>query len=182
MSEAKKKAVVALAEFDTVDKVMAAAEKVRDRGYKAWDVHTPYPVHGMDAAMGLKDSRLGWIVLACGLTGVSGAILMMQWMNGIDYPLIIGGKPANAVPSMVPIMFELTVLLSSFGAVLGMLGLNQIPRHHHPVFYSERFDACSDDKFFISIEAEDPKFDAEGTPKFLKTLHASFVEVVEGEE
>ncbi|MDD9944400.1 MAG: DUF3341 domain-containing protein [Myxococcales bacterium] len=181
-AQAKKRPVVALAEFNTVEEVKHAAEGVRDRGYKNWDVHTPYPVHGMDAAMGLEDSRLGWIVLACGLSGVSLAVLMIQWMNGIDYPLIIGGKPPDAIPSMVPIMFELTVLLSAFGAVLGMLGLNQIPRHHHPVFYSERFDACSDNKFFISIEVEDPKWDVEKTPRFLETLGASHVEVVEGEE
>ena len=177
-----KRPLAALAEFTNVDAVMHAAEKVRDRGYTSWDVHTPYPVHGMDAAMGLKDSKLGWIVLACGLTGVSLAILMMQWMNGYDYPLIIGGKPADAIPSMVPIMFELTVLIASFGAVLGMFGLNKIPQHHHAVFYSERFEACSDDKFFISIEAADPKFDPEATAAFLNTLGASYVEVVSGQE
>ena len=184
MSDAQdtKRPVIALAEFTTPDAVMHAAEKVRDRGYTQWDVHTPYPVHGMDAAMGLKDSKLGWIVLACGLTGVSLAVLMMQWMNGYDYPLIIGGKPPDAIPSMVPIMFELTVLISSFGALLGMFGLNKIPQHHHPVFYSDRFDACSDDKFFISIEAADPKFDPQATAEFLNTLGASYVEVVSGQE
>lgn len=182
MSAETKKPVLALAEFKTPEDVMHAAEQVRDRGYKAWDVHTPYPVHGMDDAMGMQDSKLGWIVLACGLTGVSLAVLMIQWMNGVDYPIIVGGKPAAAIPSMVPIMFELTVLLSAFGAVFGMLGLNQLPRHHHPVFYSERFDACSDDKFYISIEAHDTKFDVDKTPKFLKGLKASFVEVLEGEE
>lgn len=171
-----------LAEFETPDDIVAAAEKVRDRGYKHWDVHTPYPLHGMDAAMGLADSRLGWIVLACGLTGVSLAVLMMQWMNGYDYPLIIGGKPPDAIPSMVPIMFELTVLLSSFGAVFGMLGMNQLPRHNHPIFVSDRFDACSDNKFYISIEVEDPKFDVEETKTFLESLKPSFLELVEEEE
>lgn len=181
-SNDNKAPVMALAEFDTVDEVMHAAEKVRDRGYRSWDVYTPYPVHGMDAAMGLKDSHLGWIVLCCGLTGVTLAILMMQWMNGYDYPVIIGGKPADAIPSMVPIMFELTVLLSSFGAVFGMLGLNKLPQHHHPVFFSDRFESCSDNKFFISIEAEDPKFDKDSTAKFLQSLHASHVELVHGQE
>lgn len=181
MSSVKNAPVMALAEFDNVESCIDAVRKVRDRGFRNWDVHTPYPVHGMDAAMGLKDSKLGWIVLSCGLTGVSLAILMMQWMNGYDYPLVIGGKPPDAIPSMVPIMFELTVLLSAFGAVLGMLGLNKLPQHHHPVFFSERFDACSDDKFYISIEAEDRQFDPDTTVQFLKTLKPSYVEVVHGE-
>jgi hypothetical protein len=171
--------VLLLAEFETADDIIHAAEQVRDEGYEKWDVHSPYPVHGMDAAMGLPDSRLGWIVLLCGLTGLSCAVLMIQWMNGYDYPLVIGGKPPDAFASMVPIMFELTVLLSAFGATFGMLGLNEIPRHHHPVFYSQRFESCSNDKFFISIEAEDKKFDASRTRSFLEGLRPSYVELVE---
>jgi hypothetical protein len=177
----KKRPVIYLAEFDTPDAIIQAAEKVRDAGYEKWDVHTPYPVHGMDKAMGLGDSGLGWIVLLCGLTGVTAAVTMMQWMNGYDYPLVIGGKPPDAIPSMVPIMFELTVLLSAFGSVFGMFGLNELPKHHHPVFYSERFDACSNDKFFISIEVEDKKFDTKKTKELLESAHASYVELVEEE-
>jgi hypothetical protein len=171
--------VLLLAEFETADEIIAAAEHVRDAGFEKWDVHTPYPVHGMDAAMGLSDSRLGWIVLLCGLTGLSLAVLMMQWMNGYDYPLVIGGKPPDAYASMVPIMFELTVLLSAFGATFGMLGLNELPRHHHSVFYSQRFEAASNDRFFISIEAEDKQFDASKTRSFLDGLKPSYVELVE---
>jgi hypothetical protein len=171
--------VLLLAEFETADDIIGAAEHVRDAGYEKWDVHSPYPVHGMDAAMGLSDSRLGWIVLLCGLTGLSCAVLMIQWMNGYDYPLVIGGKPPDAFASMVPIMFELTVLLSAFGATFGMLGLNEIPRHHHPVFYSQRFESCSNDKFFISIEAEDKQFDVSKTRSFLEGLKPSYVELVE---
>jgi hypothetical protein len=171
-----------LAQFDTPDAILGAAKRVRDAGYAKWDVHTPYPVHGMDAAMGISDSRLGWIVLAAGLTGLLAAVSMMQWMNGHDYPLVIGGKPPEAYASMVPILFELTVLLAAFGATFGMLGLNGIPRHHHPVFYSERFEACSNDKFFISIEAEDGKFDPNATRAFLERLEPSHVELVEEAE
>jgi hypothetical protein len=182
MSESvRKRPVVFLAEFDNADAIIHAAEQVRDAGYEKWDVHTPYPVHGMDKAMGLGDSGLGWIVLLCGLTGVTAAVTMMQWMNGYDYPLVIGGKPPDAIPSMVPIMFELTVLLSSFGAVFGMFGLNQLPKHHHPVFYSERFDNFSNDKFFISIEVEDKKFDQHKTRELLESAHATYVELVEEE-
>jgi Protein of unknown function (DUF3341) len=171
-----------LAEFDTPDAILGAAKRVRDAGYAKWDVHTPYPVHGMDAAMGISDSRLGWIVLASGLTGLLAAVSMMQWMNGHDYPLVIGGKPPEAYASMVPIMFELTVLLAAFGATFGMLGLNRIPRHHHPVFYSERFEACSNDKFFISIEAEDERFEPIATRAFLERLEPSSVELIEEAE
>jgi len=170
-----------LAEFETPDAIIGAAEKVREEGYKDWDVHTPYPIHGMDRAMGLGDSHLGWIVLVCGFVGLSAAIGMMQYMNGIDYPLIIGGKPGNAIPSMVPIMFELTVLLAAFGAVFGMFGLNQLPRHHHPIFISDRFESFSNDKFFVSIEATDKKFDLEKTRALLESMEPSHLELLEGE-
>jgi hypothetical protein len=133
----------------------------------------------MDAAMGLSGSRLGWIALASGLTGLFAAVAMMQWMNGYDYPLVIGGKPPEAYASMVPIMFELTVLLAAFGATFGMFGLNRIPRHHHPVFYSERFEAASNDKFFISIEAEDAQFEPHATRAFLERLEPTHLELVE---
>ena len=171
--------VLLLAEFETADDIIGAAERVRDAGYEKWDVHTPYPVHGMDAAMGLSDSRLGWIVLLAGLTGLGLAVLMIQWMNGYDYALVIGGKPPDAYASMVPIMFELTVLLSAFGATFGMFGLNELPRHHHPVFYSQRFEAASNDRFFISIEAEDKQFDSSKTRSFLEGLRPSYLELVE---
>jgi hypothetical protein len=175
---------VMLAEFGTTHDVLHAAEKVRDAGYVRWDTHTPFPIHGMDRAMGLGDSRLGWIVLVCALTGLTGAYAMMQWMNGIDYPLVIGDKPGGApgtLPSMVPILFELTILLSAFGAVFGMLFLNRLPRHNHPVFESNRFLKASDDKFFISIEADDPKFDVDKTRTLLEGAHAAHVEVIEEE-
>jgi hypothetical protein len=171
--------VLYLAEFNTADEIIHAAEKVNEAGYTKWDVHTPYPVHGMDRAMGLSDSRLGWIVLVCGLLGLIGAVTMIQWMNGVDYPLVIGGKPPDAFASMVPIMFELTVLLSAFGTVFGMFGLNQLPKHFHPIFYSDRFESCSHDKFFVSIEVEDKQFNLEGTKKLLESLHPAHLELVE---
>jgi len=170
-----------LAEYDTPADVMHAAEKVRDAGYERWDVHTPFPVHGMDKAMGLPDSRVGWIVLAMGLTGTTTAFLLMWWTNGVDYPLIIGGKPGFSLPSMVPVMFELTILLSAFGAVFGMFGLNQLPKHWHPVFFSDRFDRCSDDKFFISVEAADPAFDLSDTRSLLEQTHPTNIELIQEE-
>jgi Protein of unknown function (DUF3341) len=176
---------VILAEFDSAHDVLHAAEKVRDAGYARWDTHTPFPVHGMDRAMGLRDSRVGWIVITFALTGLTIAFVMMHWMNGVDYPLVIGDKPGGApgtLPSMVPILFELTVLLSAFGAVLGMFHLNRLPRHHHAVFESDRFRKASDDRFFISIDADDPKFDVEKTRALLERARATFVEVIEEDE
>jgi len=170
-----------LAEFESTGEVLHAAEKVRDAGYRRWDVHTPFAVHGMDRAMGLGDSHLGWIVFAAGAIGLLGGFAMMHWMNGIDYPLIIGGKPPESIPSMVPILFECTVLFGGITAVVAMLGINKLPRHHHPVFYSERFERCSDDRFFISIEAEDPQFDMEDTRDLLESLRPSYLELVEEE-
>jgi hypothetical protein len=170
-----------LAEFDKTSDVLHAAQSMCKAGYQKWDVHSPFPIHGMDGAMGLPDSRLGWIVIAGALTGLSGAFAMMYWMNGIDYPLIVGGKPADAIPSMAPILFELTILLSAFGAVFGMLFLNRLPRHHHPIFESDRFRAASDDKFFVSVDTSDQRYDAVRTRELLESNHASFIETVESE-
>lgn len=173
--------VCVLAEYLEPEACLLAAERVREAGYRRWDVHSPYPVHGMDQAMGLKPTRLGWISMAFGMAGCLSAVVMIQWMNAVDYPLVVGGKPPGAVPSMIPIMFELSILLTGFATVFGMLGLCRLPRHHHPVFYSERFQAFSDDKFFISIEASDPKFNAEETCAWLKAGQAHHVEIVHGE-
>jgi hypothetical protein len=171
-----------LAEYETTAAAIHAAETLRDAGYKDFEAHSPFPIHGMDAAMGLKDSRLGWIVLLCGLTGVSCAWLLMYWTNAVDYPLVIGGKPAGALPSMVPIMFELTVLFSSFGAVFGMFGMNKLPQHHNVLFYSDRFAAFSNDKFFISVAADDPKFDLERTRALLEKTKPEGIEVIETDD
>ena len=171
-----------LAEFDSAGGVLHAAEKFRDAGYTQFDTHSPFPIHGMDAAMGMKDSKLGAIVFPIGLTGTTLAWLMMWWMNGIDYPLVIGGKPPYSLPSMVPIMFELTILLSAFATVFGMLGLNKLPRHHHPIFNSERFARFSDDKFFVSVESTDPKWSVDRTRKLLEGVHAKHIELLYDDE
>ncbi len=175
------KPALLLAEYATPGEVMHAAESFRDAGYTVFDTHTPFPVHGMDRAMGLPDSRLGWIVLAMGLTGVSFGFWMIWWMNGVDYPIIIGGKPAFSIPSMIPICFELTILLSAFGAVFGMFGLNKLPQHHHPIFHSDRFASFSNDRFFLSVEAADPKFHLERTRDLLEKSHPAAIELIEDE-
>ena len=167
-----------LAEFNTPAEVLHAAEKLRDAGYTQFDTHSPFPIHGMDAAMGLKDSKLGLLVFPMALAGTTAAFLMMWWMNGVDYPLVIGGKPPYSLPSMVPIMFELTILFSAFATVFGMFHLNRLPRHHHPIFNSDRFKGFSDDKFFLSVESSDPKWNIDRTKKLLEGCHPAHVELV----
>jgi len=168
-----------IAEFETAAAIYEAAKKTTDAGYTRVDAHTPFPVHGIDAQLRQPVSRLGWIVAACGAMGVGLAQLMMWWMNAYDYPIWVSGKPPYAWPSTIPITFELMVLLAGFGAVFGMLALNGLPRLHHPIFKHSSFHRSSDDRFFLSIEAKDPKFDSAETARFLESLGGTNVETVE---
>jgi hypothetical protein len=169
----------ALAEFKTPADLYAACERVRDAGYTRWDAHSPFPVHGLDSAMGMKRSRLPWIILIFGLGGAATGFALQTWAHNVAYPLIISGKPYFAWPAYVPITFELGVLGGALAAVFGMFGLNQLPRHHHPLFDAARFSRFSDDAFFISIESADPEFDVIETPRMLQGIGASHVELVE---
>jgi hypothetical protein len=171
-----------LAEFPTPQAIFRAAERIRDAGYSHWDTHTPFPVHGLDKAMGLKPSLLPWIVLGGGLTGLAAGLGLQWWTSAVEYPIMISGKPFFSWPAFVPICFELTVLFSALGAIVGMLHLNRLPRLHHPLFASERFERVTDDKFFVSIEASDPKYDTTETAKFLKLLGAAHVEHLDNAE
>lgn len=168
-----------LAEFSTPDRLAEACRGVRDAGFSRWDAHTPFPVHGLEAAMGLKRSPVGWFVLALGLSGAAAGMLLQWWVATIAYPLVISGKPLFSWPAFVPIMFECGVLGGAAGAVLGFLLLSRMPRPFHPLFYSERFERVTDDRFFISIEAADPRFDREGTAALLGELGAEHVETIE---
>lgn len=190
MANNTKKPALYLAEYDTPNAIAQAAMKVRDAGYKIWDCHTPYAMHGMDEAMGLAPTRIGVVSLIFGMLGVATAVFMMQYTNafsfnlmniGAGYPLVVGGKPPGAFPSMVPIMFELGILLTGFATLFGLLGLIKLPMHNHPIFESDRFEAATDDKFFISIEASDEKFDLERTKALLEATHPTYLELVEEE-
>ena len=167
-----------LTEFDTPDRLVAACRRVRDAGFVKWDAHTPFPIHGMDAAMGIRGTRLPFIVLGAGLTGIALALGMQWWMNAVDYPFPISGKPMFGLPANIPIMFELTVLLAAFATFFGMWGLNGMPRLYHPLFRSERFRRTTQDRFFIVVEADDPQFDPKRTPDFLAGLGGTAVEAV----
>ena len=168
-----------LAEFKTAAEIYRACERVRDAGFTRWDAHTPFPVHGLDGAMGLRRSKLPWIVLILGLSGAATGFALQTWVHLEAYPLTISGKPYFAWPAFVPITFELGVLGGALGAVFGMFGLNQLPRHNHPLFDSARFARFSDDRFFISIEAADPRFDAQATTQLLEGAGATHVERIE---
>ncbi len=165
-----------LLEFDNVHALVPAVEQVRDAGFKNWDVHTPFPVHGMDDAMGIRGTRLPWIILLGGLTGLGLATLMQWWMNAVDYPFYISGKPLFGLPANIPIMFEMAVLFSAFAAFFGMWGLNGMPRLHHPLLATDRFRRATQDHFYIVIEARDPRFDAARTREFLESLGGAAVE------
>ena len=167
-----------LAEFDSVADTLHAAARVRDAGFRRWDVYTPFPVHGMDEAMGLKQSPVGWFTFLCGVTGLSLGYWMMWWMGAKDYAIIVGGKPLFSPIYSFPVAYECTILLGSFGSLGGMLLLNGLPRWHHPLFASDRFKHATHDKFFIAIEATDPKFNDAETRKMLAELGSKNIEEV----
>ena len=164
-----------LGEFASPEDLVRAASRVRDAGYTKWDAHTPFPVHGLDSAMGIRTTRLPFLVLGAGLVGTTSGLLMQWWMNAVDYPLIISGKPFNSIPADIPVTFELTVLLASLTAFIGMLVLNALPRFNHPLFKLAAFRRVTDDAFFLVIEAADPRFDLEKTGQLLVEEHAKRV-------
>jgi hypothetical protein len=170
MSNAKSELYALGACFDGAASLYHAAEKVRDKGFKNWDVHTPFPVHGMDDAMGLGRSRVSTVSLIGGATGLTIAYLMIWWTSLIDFPLIAHGKPYFSLEPSVPIFFELTVLCTAFFTLFGMLIFNRLPRLNHPVFNWDTFKRVSTDGFFLVIEATDAQFNEEKTRRFLEEI------------
>ncbi len=168
-----------LAEFQDAAELIAAARRVRAAGYTRWDSYAPFAVHGLDDAMGIDKTVLPKIVFAGGLIGCLTGLGLQWWTNAVDYPFLISGKPLFGLPAAVPVAFELTILFAAFGAFFGMLGLNGFPRLHHPLFTSDRFRRVTNDRFFIAIEASDPKFDPGATRRFLEELGSLAVEEVE---
>ncbi|MBW1759996.1 MAG: DUF3341 domain-containing protein [Deltaproteobacteria bacterium] len=190
MANETKKPALYLAEYGTPNAIARAAMRVRDAGYQKWDCHTPYAMHGMDEAMGLKPTRIGYISFIFGMIGLATAVFMMNYTNafsfnllniGAGYPLVVGGKPPGAFPSMVPIIFELGILLCGLSTFFGLLAIIKLPRHNHPIFESERFEAASDDRFFISIEVGDQKFNLDGTKALLEATDPISLELIEEE-
>lgn len=168
-----------VAEFDTPGQILHAADRLYAEGYRDMDGHTPFPVHGLDQALRQGRSLVPYLVLGGGVTGCLGALLLQWWTSAIDYPLVISGKPLFSLPAFIPVTFELTVLLSAFGAFFGMFLLNKLPRPHHPVFGYKRWAGATDDKFLLSVAATDGRFDLERLPKRLEELGGRYIEMVE---
>ncbi len=168
-----------LAQYENPHTIYKACEQVRDAGYQQWDACTPFPVHGLDKAMGAPPSKLPWLVLTCGILGSTFMLWFQSYAMGTLYPMVVGGKPLFSLPAFVPVWYEVTVLSSCVAAFLGNWILNGLPRPHHPAFASKAFERVTDDKFFIMIEASDPRFDLEKTKALLQGAGATLVEELE---
>ena len=159
-----------IAEFNDAQSLIEAGNAAREHGYTQLDAFSPFPIHGMSEAIGFHKSRLSLVVLIAAIIGGLSGFFMCWYANVIQYPWNIGGRPLNSWPAWIPITFECTILFGAFGAVFGMLALNGLPMPYHPVFNLRRFDQASRDKFFLVIQARDPKFNLDEVRDFLDTL------------
>lgn len=167
-----------VAEFTETPVFFEAVGKVKDAGFTKFDCYTPFPVHGLDDQMGMGRSKVPIFTAIGGVTGFCTGMLITWYMNGFDYPLIVGGKPFWSPIYPFPVMYELTILLAAFGTLFGMFATNLLPRHNHPVFDYEDYIKCGDDTLFLVIEQSDPKCDIEETKQFLESLGSTKVEVL----
>ncbi len=170
-----------LAEFSNPADLMHGAEKMRDEGFKHFDCHSPFPIHGMDQAMGLKRSTLGYIVFVFGLIGAVCGFALQAWVHTKAYPLTFAGKPYFSWQAFIIVTFGLMVLAGAFAAVLGLFHLSKLPKYFDGLFYSKRFGKFSDDGFFISVDSKDPKFHDEETYRFLESIGGTNIELIKGE-
>lgn len=165
--------------FKTPDEIISAAKKTAEAGYTKFDVNTPYPVHGMDRAMKLKPSKLGFVTLVFGLTGATVALLFMYWTMSVDYPMVIGGKPFFALPAFIPVTFEVTVLLATVMTVISMLAIFfGLPRNNHPLHDTNYMKKVSKDHYGLVIESDDPMFDEDKVKNFIAELNPESTEVI----
>ncbi len=167
-----------IAEFDETPKVFKAAQQVRDAGYSKWDVHSPFPIHDMEEAMGIKSTKLPLMAGGAAITGFTIAVLLQWGTTAYLYPTVVQGKPFEAWQPFVPIMFELSVLLTAFMCIFGMLALNGLPRWHHPLFSHDRFARVGNDRFFIVIEAADPDFEPTKVKRLLEQAGGQHITLV----
>ena len=168
-----------MAEFETPQELVDAAAMTREAGFTKLDAYTPYPIEALTEALDIHDHRLPAVVLGGGIVGGLAGYALCYWTSVIEYPLNIGGKPFHSAPAFLVPTFETTILFAAFAAVLGMLALNGLPMPYHPVFNTPRFALASRDRFFLCIEAKDPKFDHDATWAFLTTLKPTVVMDVE---
>jgi len=167
-----------MAEFEDPTSLVTATERAHHEGYRHMDAYSPYPIEELHDALGARHTRLPLIVLIGGLVGCLGGYALQYWSSVIAYPLNIGGKPLHSWPAFIPVTFECTILAAALSCVLGMLALNGLPMPYHPVFNLPRFALASRNRFFLCIEAKDPKFDLEGTRRFLESLEPREVSTV----
>lgn len=165
--------------FAGPDELLSAIRRLREAGYSKLEAFTPFPIHGIDEALGDKRSPLGYIVFCGGATGFLFGIVLQWWTSAVDYNITIGGKPLFWFPSSIPVIFESTVLFSAFTAVFGMIALNGLPRFYHPIFGYSKAKAITDDGFVLVVKAGDDKFDAASVCAGLSAAGASAVEVIE---
>ena len=169
-----------LAEFDSATAIVEAARRTRQAGFTAIDTFTPFPIHELDAALKLPRTKLPWLVLGGGIAGMATGFALQYWASVIEYPLNIGGRPLASWPAFIVPSYELTILFSALTAVFGMIALNGLPMPYHPVFNVPQFSNASADRFFLSIETRDPKFDLAATRAFLEGLQPLGVTEIEG--
>jgi hypothetical protein len=159
-----------MAEFESPNGLVAAAHQAHEEGYRCLDAYSPFPIEELHEALGSHHTRLPLIVLIGGITGGLAGYGLQYWASVIAYPLNIGGKPLHSWPAFIPVTFEMTILGAALSAVLGMLALNGLPMPYHPVFNVPRFALASRNRFFLVIQATDPKFTLDGTREFLQSL------------
>ena len=159
-----------MAEFETPNALVAATHHAHREGYRRMDAYSPFPIEELHEALGGHPTGLPLIVLIGGLFGCIGGYTLQYWVSAIAYPINVGGRPYHSWPAFIPVTFECTILVAALSAVLGMLALNGLPQPYHPVFNVPRFALASRNRFFLCIEARDPRFDLEKTRRFLETL------------
>lgn len=169
-----------MAEFESPGALVRATRRAYDEGYRKFDAYTPFPIEELHEAVGMHHTRVPLLVLIGGIVGGLSGYGLQYWVSAAAYPLNIGGRPLHSWPAFIPVTFELTVLFAALTAVLGMLALNGLPKPYHPVFNAPRFALATRDRFFLCIEARDPKFDPEATRRFLESFDPREVTDVEG--
>ena len=171
-----------IAEFTGSGALLNAGKAMNEKGFQRYDCHSPFPIHGMDEAMGMKRSPLGYIIALFAIIGGLLGLGLQSWAHSVAYPLVISGKPFFAWQAYIIVTFALIILFGAAAAVFGMLGLNKLPRYHHQLFYSDEFKRVTDDAFFVSVDANDKLFDIKNTKAFLKSIGGKNIELLEGNE